>query len=70
MTAARNGKADAIKALLTHGANVNARDAHGQTALMWAAARNNGEAIRVLVEFGGDINIRTSRSEPGKTCVF
>ncbi len=40
MTAARTGHVDAAKVLLAHGAAVDAREEwHGQTALMWAAAR-------------------------------
>jgi uncharacterized protein len=41
---------------LKAGANVNAREkSNGQTALMWAAARNNAEAIKVLIEAGADV---------------
>ena len=40
MTAARTGNADAVQALVAHGADVNAREGwRGQTALMWAASR-------------------------------
>ena len=49
MTAARTGKADALKVLLTHGADVKAKEAtHGQTALMWAAAEGNAGAVEML----------------------
>ena len=48
MTAARTGNVDAIKLLVAHGANANGRDARGQTALMWAAARNNADAVKLL----------------------
>ena len=44
MTAARTGTVAPIQLLLEHGAKVDARDARGQTALMWAAARNNADA--------------------------
>jgi ankyrin repeat protein len=64
MTAARTGKVDALKALLVHGAKVDARDSsRGETALMWAAGRNNVEAIRMLIEFGADRNARTKNPE-------
>ena len=44
MSAARAGTPAALKALIASGADVNARDTRrGQTALMWAAARNNAE---------------------------
>ena len=43
MTAAASGNAAAVKVLIEHGADVNAREgAHGQTALMFAAALNRG----------------------------
>ena len=47
MTAARTGSAEAMKALLAHGADVNATEAwHGETALMWAAAENHARPWR------------------------
>ena len=47
MTAARTGKAEAVKALLAHGAKVDAREqTRGQTALMWAAAEGNAAPSR------------------------
>ena len=45
MTAARTGDAASIRALLVRGADPNARDSfRGQTALMWAASRNNADS--------------------------
>ena len=47
MIAAASGSADAVKVLLDHGANVNAKEsAHGQTALMFAAALNRDAVIK------------------------
>ena len=57
--------ADALKALVETGANVNAADARGQTALMWAAARNNAAAIRALADSGADLKVRTNNPAPG-----
>src|SRR5215471_12924453 len=57
MTAARTGKVDALKVLLTHGADVKAKEStHGQTALMWAAAEGNVAAVEMLIEFGADLH--------------
>ena len=44
-------KADAVKVLLAHGADVHAKDpSKGQTALMWAASEGNAAAVELLVE--------------------
>src|SRR5215510_8725815 len=56
MTAARAGRLDAVRALLAHGADVDAREAtRGQTALMWAAAEGHAEVVRALVGAGADM---------------
>jgi ankyrin repeat protein len=57
MTAARAGNADAVKALIAHGAPVNAKEKwQEQTALMWAAAENHPAAVKALVAAGADLN--------------
>ena len=61
MTAARAGPPDAVRVLLDAGADPNAREeTSGQTAVMWAAARNNGPAVDLLAERGADLHVRTS----------
>ncbi len=66
MTAARTGRVDAVRLLLAHGANVDAREAmRGQTALMWAAAEGHGDVIRALVEAGADMKA-VSHGPPAK----
>ncbi len=61
MTAARAGNADAVKALLDHGAEVNNKESwRGQTALMWATAENHPSVVQVLVEHGADVNAVSS----------
>ena len=46
MTCARTGDAGAVKALLAHGADVNAKEReHDQTALMWAAAQRHPDVV-------------------------
>ena len=65
MTAARAGPPDAVRLLLRAGANPNARDdLSGQTAVMWAAARNNAPAVHALAELGGDLHVRTAGPTP------
>jgi ankyrin repeat protein len=58
MTAARAGSVDAVKLLLDHGAEVNAKESwRGQTALMWATAENHPAVVQLLVDHGADVNI-------------
>ena len=59
MTAARTGALAAVKALLSHGASVDAKDdRRGQTALMWAAAEGHAAVVQALIEAGADFRTR------------
>ena len=61
MTAARSGHVPAAKALIAHGAVVDAREQwRGQTALMWAAAEGHPDMIRELAAHGADVNARST----------
>ncbi len=60
MAAASAGNPDALKTLIEHGANVNAKEGvHGQTALMFAAALGRDQAIHLLTSYGADPGITT-----------
>ena len=60
MTCARTGNAAAVKALLTQGADPNAKETRWeQTALMWALAGNHPPAARTLMEHGANIQARS-----------
>src|SRR4029077_9252821 len=60
MTCARAGEAKAVRALLRHGADVNAKErAHQQTALMWAAAERHPDVVELLIEARADIRTRS-----------
>ena len=48
------------------GADVNARDRHGQTALMHAVRRADSEIVQYLVEHGADV---AARSPGGRTAL-
>ena len=55
MLAARTGNLDAIRVLLDHHADVNAKDKlRGTTALMWAAEQSHPEAVKLLIAHGAD----------------
>lgn len=55
-----------VRALLSAGANVNAQDHKGNTALMAAAAYNNVQAVKVLLDAGAD---RTVKNKDGETAL-
>jgi ankyrin repeat protein len=60
MTAARAGRVQAVKLLIAHRANVNAKEQlRGQTALMWAAAQQHPDIVQTLLEVGADFNARS-----------
>lgn len=54
--AAGDGKADDVRALLAGGADVNAIDQYGYTALMDAAQEGHAEVVSALLAKGADVN--------------
>src|SRR2546428_8716744 len=60
MFAAQAGNADAVKALIARGADVNAKEkVKGESALMIAAAYGRADVIRVLTAKGADPKVTT-----------
>jgi uncharacterized protein len=55
--AVTRGDVETVQELLRAGADINARDRHGQTALMLAAHRGDRELVEILVEGGADLNV-------------
>ena len=51
------GDATKVKLLLAQGADVNARDSYGQTALMRAAHKGDYQVAVFLVEHGADLDV-------------
>jgi len=56
--AAKNGDTVSINALLDAGADVNAKDVEGETALMWAARGGYTETAQSLLDAGADVNTK------------
>ena len=61
------GDVNAVRLMLDHGANVNAVDPLGRTALMYAAASDllPLDEIKLLVERGADVNARDTHKMGG-----
>lgn len=57
--AAERDDLDAVKELLREGADVNAAQADGMTALHWAAVRNHPEMVEILLYAGATVRART-----------
>ncbi len=59
-SAAASGNADLVKMLLREGANPDAQQEGGFTALHSAAQQNNQDMVRALLNAGADASIRTN----------
>lgn len=56
--AAEKGHKEIIALLIEKGADVNAKDSNGSTALIMAAEKGHKEVIALLIEQGADVNVR------------
>jgi ankyrin repeat protein len=62
--AAQDGEMQTVKDLLAKGANVNAKDEKGRTALLSIApARDNPEMAKLLIEKGAEVNAKDNEGE-------
>jgi hypothetical protein len=64
MAASVNGQTEAVRALLRKGANVNAKDKFGRTALLSGAGAiiRRLEIVRALLDRGADVNARSNET--------
>jgi hypothetical protein len=60
-TAAASGQLARVESLLAQGADVNAKNAAGRTALMAAAAGGNLRTLNKLITYGADVNLADGR---------
>ena len=51
-----SGDAVKVEEAIINGANVNAKNNNGMTALMFSAAKGNTESAGVLIKYGADVN--------------
>lgn len=58
LTAGRKGDAEAVKALLAKGADVNAKTRYGATALSYAADKGHLGVVRILLDHGANVNVK------------
>lgn len=63
ITAARQGDVAALAAEIAAGADIEARDADGVTALLAATHANQVETARLLIEAGADVNAKDAISD-------
>ncbi|HEY9708877.1 MAG TPA: ankyrin repeat domain-containing protein, partial [Oculatellaceae cyanobacterium] len=66
--AAQSGNLTQVQAILAQGANVDATDRDGTTALMFAAHPGYTEIVRALLEAGANVNLR--RKQHGLTALM
>jgi ankyrin repeat protein len=58
MEAAGEGHTHIVQALLAHGADVNAKNKFGCTALMMAAVEGHADIVQALLSQGADVNAK------------
>ncbi|KZV91567.1 hypothetical protein EXIGLDRAFT_676002 [Exidia glandulosa HHB12029] len=56
------GRPDLVRILLAHGADINAQDKYGQTALFDAMLTDELECVEILLEAGADTKIKSADS--------
>jgi ankyrin repeat protein len=63
MRAARWNRPSTVALLAQHGANVEARDLHGNTAIILAAGDQHVDAVRALIVCGANVNAANKRGD-------
>ena len=63
--AAKDGNLPTVQTLLAEGANINAKDNHGQTALFMAAFGGHTEIVKLLLGKGADVNAKDNDGATG-----
>ena len=58
MSAAFEDDAEILTALLNSGAEVNAQDREGRTALMYASEKGLSENVKTILNYGADVSLK------------
>ena len=58
MRAALDGQTEIVKGLLRNGADVNAQNLEGRTAIMFAIIILRTVTVKTLLQFGADVNVQ------------
>ena len=58
--AARYNNIEAVAALISHGADVNAREENGKTPLMLATVNGNAKVVEALLDAGADKELKVT----------
>ena len=58
--AAASNKIEAVAALISHGADVNARNKGGETPLMWASFKGHAKVVEALLDAGADKELKAT----------
>ena len=60
--AATIGNKELVESLIQQGADVNAQNKEGATALMLAAGKGNKDIAELLIQHGANVNIRSNEN--------
>lgn len=69
MLAARSGHVECVRALVQHGAEINASDAYQYTPLHWAASWGREACVRELLDAGAEVNVLNNLGETPEVSV-
>ena len=58
MLAAKHGRTEAVQLLAKLGSNVHAKNARGETALIWAARNGHADTVTCLLQLGASTTHR------------
>jgi ankyrin repeat protein len=67
MWAALRGYLKITALLQAHGANMNARDRQGMTAMMWAASKGQAATVRQFLDAGADPGLENNAGQTAAT---